>query len=567
MGHRAAWTVNYHNKLLTSALSSLLFLTTICLIVAWATGNPALAVPHYPGNVTSELMTLDEARRHMVELINRDRATCGLPPVRLDPVASRAAQQHSDEMAQYGYISHWDLQGRKPDQRYNEFGGRGAVFENVFTNHDQPYANYRAPLAARQLFSRRDIEQAEGWFFNQTPPNDRHRRNILDPNHKLVGLGISLSVHRSLGDRVTVSEEFVHSPGDLSAWSTDLIPGQVQKLTGKLSPEVSLAGLQLCREPLPRPMTTAQLKTTGEYNLPGQTVSCYTPDSGGVGPLAVRKAPDGEEFSFALNTDKGWQDGLYYLVVWVRDSINATPYIGSTRTVRVSSTPAPPPATPPVIRESDVQIATGTSAAQSARLAAARYPHYPLSPSVSRLSGSPGYYQGPRPSTTAYSQPSPLRFPVPAAISNYAAYAPLSTAPVVPARQYGLYAQPGGYGSQPGARRSGQIVPQYGPAPLMRNPNYVPPGAQGPTPARLERSATFIESAPTAVVPEHQTPKPATPAAVQSSLAAKPAPAPVVNKSGPSPKPAAAANQKSAGKPAVWNTDPKQSLCPMEASD
>jgi len=473
-------------------------------------------------------------------------------PVTLDPVASRAAQQHSDEMAQYGYVSHWDLQGRKPDQRYNEFGGRGAVFENVFTNHDQPYASYRAPLAARQLFSRRDIEQAEGWFFNQTPPRDRHRQNVLDPNHKLVGVGVSLSVHRTLGTRVTVSQEFVHSPGDLSAWSTDLIPGQVQKLTGKLSPAVSLTGLQLCREPLPKPLTTAQLKATGEYGLASETVTCYTPDAAG-GPLETKKTPEGDEFSFSLNSQKCWPDGLYYLLVWVRDPANPSPYIGSTRTVRISATPAPPPITPQVLRESDVQVA-------SVPAAGVRSGRIPAAPPPARPSGG-GYYQGPRPAAAGYMPQSSLRFPVPDAIARYAAYAPLSTAPVIPARQYGLYAPPG---SGAARLRSGQIVPQYapaGPAPLMRNPNYVPPSAAGPSPERLGRSATFIESAPKANVPARPAAKPAY--AIQPGKSQEAPPAAVLK----TPPAAAPVKTPKRPAPAAFKGDPRQSLCEMEASE
>ena len=70
-----------------------------------------------------ELLSLSEARSYMLDLINRDRATANLKPLKLDIVATSAGQKHSDEMANYGYISHYNLDGKSPDQRYSENGG------------------------------------------------------------------------------------------------------------------------------------------------------------------------------------------------------------------------------------------------------------------------------------------------------------------------------------------------------------------------------------------------------------------------------------------------------------
>ncbi|MFX4474238.1 CAP domain-containing protein, partial [Acinetobacter baumannii] len=62
-----------------------------------------------------EILEHDAAVQYMLKSINRDRAKVGAPPVVLDETASKAGQMHSDEMAVNGYLSHWTMDGRKPD--------------------------------------------------------------------------------------------------------------------------------------------------------------------------------------------------------------------------------------------------------------------------------------------------------------------------------------------------------------------------------------------------------------------------------------------------------------------
>ncbi|HEX3344297.1 MAG TPA: CAP domain-containing protein, partial [Polyangiaceae bacterium] len=87
-------------------------------------------------------LTLDEARRYMVQLVNRDRATAGLAPVELDEgPPTRGGQAHAEDMATHGYLGHWGTDGSVPEQRYTEAGGADMVLENAscFTD-EQPRA-------------------------------------------------------------------------------------------------------------------------------------------------------------------------------------------------------------------------------------------------------------------------------------------------------------------------------------------------------------------------------------------------------------------------------------------
>ena len=279
-------------------------------------------------------LSLDEARCYMLTLINRDRASLGLQPVQLDATGTVAAQMHSDEMAQRGYISHWDLQGRKPDQRYGESGGEGAVFENVYTNHNNPYLGFYNDLASQQVFPKAEIERAEAWFFNQTPPSDGHRRNILDVHHNLVGLGISLSVDKRFGSRITVAQEFVNQPGTFRELPSELTVGHASRLSGCLAKGLSLHAVQICWENMPQPMSLAELKKTGYYSIPQNSVVSYFPfPTHAAPPINVNVTEQGQEFSLVVNPQVKWQKGLYYIIVWVRDPKSDTPFIAATRTV------------------------------------------------------------------------------------------------------------------------------------------------------------------------------------------------------------------------------------------
>ena len=74
---------------------------------------------------------LEDARRYVVDLVNRDRAEEGLPPVELDDTASDAAQRHSNDMAAHGFTAHLGTDGSVPEQRLSEAGVNDMGQENA----------------------------------------------------------------------------------------------------------------------------------------------------------------------------------------------------------------------------------------------------------------------------------------------------------------------------------------------------------------------------------------------------------------------------------------------------
>src|SRR5262245_32530123 len=76
-------------------------------------------------------LSLEDGRRYVLDLINRDREAAGLKPVELDDIATNAAQRHAEDMAEHGFTAHWGSDGSVPEQRYTEAGGEHMVQENA----------------------------------------------------------------------------------------------------------------------------------------------------------------------------------------------------------------------------------------------------------------------------------------------------------------------------------------------------------------------------------------------------------------------------------------------------
>lgn len=150
-------------------LSRVLFATGIAFAVSLLGGLLCSAED-------AKYLSVAEARQYVLGLVNRDRAKFRLMPLTLDARATIVAQSHAEEMAKHSYISHWNLAGKKPLQRYNEAGGLDDVGENLAIIHF-------STVLPEDLFTQKDLDSLESLLFNQKPPDDLHRRQIITPEH------------------------------------------------------------------------------------------------------------------------------------------------------------------------------------------------------------------------------------------------------------------------------------------------------------------------------------------------------------------------------------------------
>ncbi|MDZ7288499.1 MAG: CAP domain-containing protein [candidate division KSB1 bacterium] len=191
-----------------------------------------------------------------LELVNKSRVAAGLQPVSFDILASRVANKHCREMVELGYVSHWNTRGEKPYHRYARAGGTAAIVENVFskiTSGKFDVSNERLCLEF--------MNAGHNGFLNEKPPDDYHRRNILDPNHNAIGIGCYLGAKR-----FSYAQEFLNHylqvdefPRHIQAGETITFGGQV--LAEKLYPFLLL----IYYEPWPEPVSVSYLDSTTIY--------------------------------------------------------------------------------------------------------------------------------------------------------------------------------------------------------------------------------------------------------------------------------------------------------------
>ncbi len=126
--------------------------------------------------MTSPAPALDATpEAQVLALTNALRQQHGCPPLQMSPELSSAARDHSQDMADHNYFDHVDRDGHMPAWRAQQAAYPGSAgTENIaagYTTAD---------------------EVVMGWY-NETPPNDGHRRNLLNCSLTDVGIGYAIN--------------------------------------------------------------------------------------------------------------------------------------------------------------------------------------------------------------------------------------------------------------------------------------------------------------------------------------------------------------------------------------
>ncbi|MGW5046606.1 CAP domain-containing protein [Streptomyces griseoluteus] len=105
----------------------------------------------------------------IVELVNAERAKAGCSPVALNSTLTKAAQDHSADMAAHNTMSHTGSDGSDPGSRITAAGYRWSAYgENVAYGYSTP-------------------EQVMAGWMN----SPGHRENILNCSFKEIGVGLA----------------------------------------------------------------------------------------------------------------------------------------------------------------------------------------------------------------------------------------------------------------------------------------------------------------------------------------------------------------------------------------
>ena len=277
--------------------------------VATAMAPSAAPEATAPARPTKPL-SVHEARRYMLALINRDRAREGLGPVELDEGAPTAAgQAHAEDMARLGYRGHWGSDGSVPEPRHTEAGGADMVLENALCFTDE----HKRAVDPKPLVDPAQIERAEHLFFDEVPPNDGHRKNILKRAHTRVGIGVAQSTETREELAVPCfAQEFVDGHGTYAPVPRTAKPGATVHVEGTLAGGARPTGVGVARVPAPRPIPASELNRRRSYPVPKPYQMYWGP--GFVTPIVARI--DGARIAIDVPLSDRGQPGLYEVSVW-----------------------------------------------------------------------------------------------------------------------------------------------------------------------------------------------------------------------------------------------------------
>lgn len=150
-----------------------------------------------PSPITSDAVQLE---RLVHDLVNKERQSRGITPLRQDQRLSAIARAHSEDMADRDFFAHENLLGQDPSERaarqryicrkdYGTYYTEG-VAENIFQNWLYSSTTYVGPIPIKNYSSAEQIAAStvRGWM--ESPG---HRQNILSRDYDRVGTGVGVS--------------------------------------------------------------------------------------------------------------------------------------------------------------------------------------------------------------------------------------------------------------------------------------------------------------------------------------------------------------------------------------
>lgn len=278
--------------------------TALSLPPSSAAGSPAgpqanpptaSAVPTQRPFVTTEArvlsatavpaMAVSEQRKILLQLVNVDRAKNGLSPVQLDLPLSDVAERHAREMAENGYLSHWNMAGVGPDVRAGQAGLTDVALENAYALS----GNIGLSLTRDQL-----AEAQENWM-----NSPGHRANIVDPLHTHVGLGVWFDARAG---QMRAVQLFANRYLVIQGCPKQAMPGSKIALSGRLLSGVKSVFTDLAFQPAPRSLSVAEIE---------QKPRVYAPEAQSVARSVSPAAMSGDAFSTEITIPM--QPGIYHV--------------------------------------------------------------------------------------------------------------------------------------------------------------------------------------------------------------------------------------------------------------
>jgi uncharacterized protein YkwD len=258
----------------------------------------------------------DPVKRAVWERINRDRGTAGLPSVAWDEAASRVADSFCAQQVREKTRGHFLTDGLPPYARTGLAGVFGMQAENSVSwiTTDQGFRESAQDLAL----------SGHEEMMGEKPPDDGHRRTILDPEVTHVGVGFAMAA-----GRFQMAQEFLVRHLASLRLSRREPHRTILLFEGKTTAPHRIRFVTIAREPPPRPLTPSEASARIRYSYP-QGEQAFVPEGlsgvrvvGAVTRDRLRRRRE-REFAFTFAPDR---PGLWTFVFYTasRESSAARP--------------------------------------------------------------------------------------------------------------------------------------------------------------------------------------------------------------------------------------------------
>lgn len=225
---------------------------TVLLAVAWFA-----AWAHCQPQAISDDDLL-ELKQRMVRLVNEDRAKEGLTPVEFDPLASRIGDIFCRQALKEGVYGHYLLDGSSPFHRYSLWG------QSPHYSAENVGATKRRVRWTKELMWETMVRYEE-MMMGEKPPNDGHRKNILNPWRTHLGVGLAFD---DTGMRMV--HEFVNKYAIVYKTGQQAKLGEAIPFAGRVSEpdKYDVSGVWVFYDPPPKPITLEEANRRLSYTYP-----------------------------------------------------------------------------------------------------------------------------------------------------------------------------------------------------------------------------------------------------------------------------------------------------------
>ena len=250
----------------------------------------------------------DPVKKGVFQQINADRAAHGLAPVAWDPAVSRVADAFTADQVREGTRGHYLLNGLPPYARTGLAGIFGMGRENVVAFRTTG-SSFQEPALSLAL-------EGEAAMMAEKPPNDGHRRTILDPDATHVGVGWAQG-----GGEFRMAEEFLTRRLESLTISQAATDPLTLLFRGRTIPGQRLRFVTFAPEPSPHRLTKAQANARSRYTYPEAKLAFVPEGLKSMQILGTRtedalRVGGGNEFSLRFTPA---QAGLWTIVFHTSD--------------------------------------------------------------------------------------------------------------------------------------------------------------------------------------------------------------------------------------------------------